>query len=629
MFVFIAAAAYDRSRTLSSRLDFRILGPLEVTREALALPLGSPKQRALLGFLLLHANESVSRDRLVDELWGDAAPPTVNTALSGYVMKLRRALANGDEEGVLATRAPGYVLQVEPEAIDAVVFERLVEEGRAALARGEAVEAAELLRDALGLWRGPAFADLAYEPFAQQEIRRLEELRVEALEERADADLALGRRDGFVPELEALVAEHPYRERLRAQLILALYRCGRQADALAAYQAARRTLLDELGLEPGRRLQELEHGILHHDPALEAPAPAEPPGAPEPQPPARGPRWKRVPVLATVSLALVLAVAAAAALSLRDGSTDPPKPVALVGDSVVAIDPRTVSVVGETPLRGTPMAVAVGEGSVWVTVAEQTLVRIDAETRKVRARIDLGMQPIELAVGNGAVWVLNVDGDALIRVDPRTDDVVATIPLVRGNSRGAGQVVVGGGAVWVVHGRRVSRIEPATNTATVVRPPGVMTIDYGDDSLWLQSKGYGTEIERVVPSTSATLSRFPISPVGRGVCCDGGISFGAGAIWTRPDVDPAIFKLNPDDGHLIGSVKLGRTVNGVAFGEGAMWILGADNTVLRIDADAERVTKMLQLDVPLIYVPHGWGTEMHRLIAAGEGTVWVVAGRRF
>src|SRR5215208_1916315 len=304
---FVRARAYDRHMSVHSRIDFRILGPLEVVREAHALPLGTPKQRALLGFLLLHTNESVSRDRLVDELWGEAAPATVNAALSGYLTKLRRALANGDDESVLATRAPGYVLQVEPDSLDAVVFERLIEEGRAALARGEAVEAATRLRDALSLWRGPALADLAYEPFAQQEIRRLEELRVEALEERVEADLALGRHDSLVPELEALVAEHPYRERLRAQLILALYRCGRQADALAAYQAARRTLDEELGLEPGRRLQELEQAILQHDPAIEAPArPAESAVVDDRPPPPRRGRWKRPLVLAAAAIVLAL-----------------------------------------------------------------------------------------------------------------------------------------------------------------------------------------------------------------------------------------------------------------------------------------------------------------------------------
>jgi len=619
---FVRARAYDRHMSVHSRIDFRILGPLEVVREAHALPLGTPKQRALLGFLLLHANESVSRDRLVDELWGEAAPATVNAALSGYLTKLRRALANGDDESVLATRAPGYVLQVEPDSLDAVVFERLIEEGRAALARGEAVEAATRLRDALSLWRGPALADLAYEPFAQQAIRRLEELRVEALEERVEADLVLGRHDRLVPELEALVGEHPYRERLRAQLILALYRCGRQADALAAYQAARRTLVDELGLEPGRRLQELEQAILHQDPALEAPVRA--PQAPaQEDPPPRRPRWKRPLILVAAALALTVAVTAAAAVSLRDASTGQPKPIPLTGDSVVAIDPRTDVVIGETPVGEPPVAIAVAEGSVWAAIPDHTLVRIDARTRRVRRRIDLGAKPLDVAAGNGAVWVLTLDADAVIRVDARTDAVVARIPLGGTRFPGSGQILVGGGTVWVVQGSSVSRVEPATNTATVVHRPGVWMTAYGEDSLWVKTGPSGNEVERVVPSTNATLSRFGTGALGRGTCCDGGFSFGAGAVWTRPARDHRIFKLNSDDGHLIGSVNLGRTVNGVAFGEGAMWILGEDNTVLRVDPRSERLTKTLQLDVPIA------SAQLHRLIAAGEGAVWVAVGRRF
>jgi len=597
-------------------------------REARALQLGSPKQRALLGFLLLHANEPVSRDRLVDELWGDAAPPTVNAALSGYLTKLRRALANGDEDAVLATRAPGYVLQVDPEALDAAVFDRLVEEGRAALARGEAGEAAALLREALALWRGPALADLAYEPFAQQEIRRLEELRVEAVEERVDADLALGRHDRLVPELEVLVAEHPFRERLRAQLILALYRCGRQADALAAYQAARRTLDEELGLEPGRRLQELEQAILQHDPAIEAPArPAESAVVDDRPPPPRRGRWKRPLVLAAAAIVLALVAATATALSRGGGSTHEAKPVALVGESVVAIDPRTVSVIGETQVGGTPTAVAVGERSVWVTIPEHTLVRIDPKTRKVRAKIDLGTEPLDVAVGNGAVWVLNYQTDTVVRVDPRTDAVVATIPVRGFVVYSAGHLVVGGGSVWVVGGRSVSRIEPATNTATQVRPPSVWTIDYGDNSLWVQSGHLGGVFERVVPSTNATLSRFTVAKVGRGTCCDGGFAYGAGAVWTALENDRTLFKLNPDDGHLLGSVNLGHKLLGIAFGEGAIWVLGRDNTVMRVDPVSEVVTKTRRLDVPVIVSRGGFGTQLHRFVAAGEGAVWVAAGR--
>lgn len=200
----------------------------------------------------------------------------MNAVLNGYLSKLRRVLADGDGDAVLATQAPGYVLRVPAERLDARRFEGLFQEGREALARGDADQAAASLRAALALWRGPALADLVDQQFAQSEIRRLDELRLAALEDRIDADLALGRHDALVAELETLVAENPYRERLQGQLLLALYRSGRQAEALEAYQRARRTLLGELGIAPGPRLQELERAILRQDPALdvEAPAPA-------------------------------------------------------------------------------------------------------------------------------------------------------------------------------------------------------------------------------------------------------------------------------------------------------------------------------------------------------------------
>jgi DNA-binding SARP family transcriptional activator len=252
-------------------VEFRILGPLEVAGDGDdIIPLASAKQRALLAILLLSANEVVSADRLIDELWGEQGPESGRTALQVLVSKLRKAL--GDAGARLITRPPGYVIRLEREQLDLRRFERLVEEADAA----EPQVAAGRLREALALWRGPALTDLAYESFAQPAIGRLEELRLAALEKRIDADLALGRDSELVAELEGLVAGHPLREGLRAQLMLALYRCGRQADALAAYQAARRTLIDELGIEPSPRLRELERAILRQDPSLElarAPAP--------------------------------------------------------------------------------------------------------------------------------------------------------------------------------------------------------------------------------------------------------------------------------------------------------------------------------------------------------------------
>lgn len=251
-------------------MEFRILGPLEAWAEGRELSLGGPKPRALLAVLLLHPNEIVPADRLIDELWGEDSPEDAAAALRVNVSRLRKALA----PDVLTTRSPGYALRVEPDALDLQRFERLVDEGRTMLERGLATDAAARLRDGLSLWRGPALADFTYESFAQAPIARLEEIRLTAVELRIEADLVVGRHDELVGELEALVAEHPLRERLRSYLMTALYRSGRQAEALDAYQSARRALVDQLGVEPSTALQELERAILNHDPSLDVEVPA-------------------------------------------------------------------------------------------------------------------------------------------------------------------------------------------------------------------------------------------------------------------------------------------------------------------------------------------------------------------
>jgi predicted ATPase/DNA-binding SARP family transcriptional activator len=245
--------------------QFRLLGPLEVAVDGKPAALGGQKQRALLATLLLEPNRVVSGDRLIDAVWGEIPPETARNTIQVYISQLRKRLP----AGALETVPPGYRLVVDPATVDLFEFVRLCDEGRSALAAGDAGTAAKTLRAALGLWRGDALADLASVPFAQTEVLRLEEQRAAAFEDRIDADLALGRHDQLVPELEALVAEHPLRERLRAQLMLALYRAGRQADALSAYQRARTTLVEELGIEPGDALRRLERAILAHDPSLD------------------------------------------------------------------------------------------------------------------------------------------------------------------------------------------------------------------------------------------------------------------------------------------------------------------------------------------------------------------------
>ncbi len=248
-------------------MDFRLLGPIEVVGDGdVELRIGTGRQRALLGLLVLHANEAVSRERLVDELWGSPPPPTAHKMLHNQVSSLRQALGRN---GRLETLGSAYRLNVERGELDVDRFESLLTAGRAQL-DGDPEVAAATLRRALALWRGPPLADLAHESFAQPEIGRLEERRSTAFEARVEAELALGRHEDLVSELEAAVAREPLREHLRAQLMLALYRCGRQADALEEYRRARATLVEEIGVEPGAELRSLQTAILAQDPELDA-----------------------------------------------------------------------------------------------------------------------------------------------------------------------------------------------------------------------------------------------------------------------------------------------------------------------------------------------------------------------
>jgi DNA-binding SARP family transcriptional activator len=243
-------------------LEFRILGPLEVIAEGEPVAVGTGRQRTLLAALLLEPGRVVRTDRLLQDIWGDEPPRTAKTALHNLVAQLRKQLG----EDVLDTRSPGYVLRVTPEQVDAHRFEAVLAVARKAAPE----ERRRLLGDALALWRGPALAEFTFDQFAQSEIRRLEELRLAAVEERIETDLELGRHGDVVGELEALVAEHPLRETLRRHLMLALYRAGRQAEALEAYQDARSRFVDELGIEPGPALRRIQAEILRHDVASPA-----------------------------------------------------------------------------------------------------------------------------------------------------------------------------------------------------------------------------------------------------------------------------------------------------------------------------------------------------------------------
>jgi DNA-binding SARP family transcriptional activator len=338
--------------------------------------LGAPKQRALLAVLLLHRGEPVSSDRLIDEIWGEQPPASANKLVQGYVSNLRKVLGDGR----LVTQGRGYMLRTEPGQTDVDRFEALAARGRRALDDGDALTAAAVLREALAVWRGPALSDFAYEPFAQPEIARLEESRLVVLEDRIDADLASGEHARLVGELDALVREHPLRERLQGQLMLALYRSGRQADALETYHIARDRLVDELGLEPGRALRELERAILAQDPALD------PPGRPAARSsPVTARRKFRGGVLIAAGGAVLLAAIVAAAVKLAGAGAST---VRVAPNSVAEIDPASDRVVGAVGVGTRPGAIAYGAGSLWTAnLDDQTISRIDPGSMRVLGTI--------------------------------------------------------------------------------------------------------------------------------------------------------------------------------------------------------------------------------------------------
>jgi DNA-binding SARP family transcriptional activator/DNA-binding beta-propeller fold protein YncE len=586
------------------------------------LALGSPRQRALLGLFLVHLNEPIPRERLIEELWADAAPKTVNAVLNVYLSRLRRLLAGGNGEQPLLTEAAGYVLSVRRELLDAHRFESMLEQGRRELANAEVERASLTLRDALALWRGAALADLALEPFAETEIARLEELRLAALETRIEADLALGRHDSLVAELESLVAAQPYREGLRAQLMLALYRSGRQAEALETYRRARRTFSEELGIEPGPRLQELERAILRHDSSLAPPGP-EPPAAEAAEPIGRTRPKRRLARRSTLALAIVLAVAIAAGLvaAVRDPSGGSPVPVELVGDSVALLDPGTGTIVDEIPVGGTPTGPALGEGSVWVANRDDNLLlRVDPRSGEVVRRIGLGVVPTEVAVGAGSVWVLS--DRALVRFDPAINEVVDTVPLSPGSGRGWSHMEIVGNAVFVCSCATdgppgsVIRVDPARRSTVTVRRGPVWTIAHGERALWAITGWEQETIERIDPKTNAVVERIPLGRIGPTHGWRHRLAVGGGALWVSTPT--SLWRIDPATERFQGSVSLDHSAEGsLATGDGAVWLASSDGMVLRVDPDSATEGKPIPLGT-LIYPADPWDA-----LTVGEGGVWV------
>ena len=531
--------------------------------------------RALLAVLLLHRGEVVSTDRLIDALWGEQASETAAKTVQVYVSNLRKALG----DGLLVTRGRGYLLQAEACHVDSDRFEALVAEGRATLQAGDGRGAAELLGRALALWRGPPLADLAYERFAQAEIARLEEARVEALEDRIDADLAVGELAGLVGELEALVDEYPLRERLHGQLMLVLYRSGRQADALEHYREAREAMVEQLGLEPGPRLQELERAILAQDPALDPPPRASRP------PPSAARRSRRGGWMIAAAAAILLAALVAAAVRLSGSGAGS---VRVAANSVAVIDPRSDGVIAAVPVGTRPGAITFGSGSVWIANQDdQTISRIDPATLQALRTLSVAEVPTGLAASNNAIWVAGASPDgsgALVNAINTVFDEVGPTERV-GDVWGGGTVRVAsqGDAVWVApFGGLLSRLGAMTGHVVQQLDPssGGSAIAVGGGAVWLTDTE-GDNVTRVDPSGLVT----PI-PVGNGPT---GVAFGYGDVWVADSLDNAVVRINPTTRGMT-KIPVGTSPAGVAVGEGSVWVADSgDGTVTRIDPRTGKV----------------------------------------
>ena len=504
-------------------MEFLVLGPVEVRIDGKAVPLGGPKQRSLLALLLLNANEVVSRERLIDTLWGERASAGAQRSLDSYVSRLRTLLGNERVE----RRAPGYMLHVETGELDLERFEALLEQGRAAAAAGDAGAARNLLREALTLWRGRALADLESEPSLGRETERLEERRLLALEGRIDADLELGGSSELVSELERLVAEHPFRERLLGQLMLALYRAGRQADALAAFRAGRQRLAAELGLEASPDLRELERRILAHDPML---------GALASRPARRSPRITRTRAAAAAIALAAVAASVVAGIKLGTGGSTASTP----RSSTTGVFELT----GKSSLAGTsltdgPTAMVADASSIWLAEPSAgAVVRVALSSGQVEQTVGLDGSPSTLAVGGGSVWAAGVPGATVYRIDQSTERV--------------------------------------TDHISLPRDARVVALAYGFGRLWVGD--WNQELLAYDPATDRPVQRFQID------VHPSALAAGAGAVWIADYDHGLVEELDPRTGDDLGTIAVGAGPLAIAVGDGSVWVANSiDNTVSKID----------------------------------------------
>jgi YVTN family beta-propeller protein len=574
-------------------VEFGVLGPLRVLRSGKPVPLGGPRQRAVLALLLLEANRVVSLDRLAEQVWAGRPPDGAAPTLQTYVFHLRAAIEpdrpRGSPGQVLTSRPHGYLLNVPRSSLDAAVFEDLVAIGQTALEAGRYEEAADTFRRALRLWRGPLLADLADADFVRPEAARLEELRLGAVEARVDADLALGRHRALVAELEQLVSQNPLRERLHYQLILTLYRCQRQADALAAYRRVRDLLATELGIDPGEPLQQLHRAVLAQDPVLGPPTAAAAPvhePTPAPPPPPDAPAKTRRQGRRMLAAGAVVAVLGAGLIAIATRPWEAGPPV-LPGNSVGLLNSSGDQVGDPVAVGQSPDGVAFGAGAVWaVNTADGTVSRIDPGTPPRVQTIIVGGTPVAVTVTGDDVWVANSADGKVWRINARSNGPVQPIDV--GNRPVA--IASGPSGVWVANQAddTVQRIDPVTGRADapILVGGGPDALAVGQRTVWIANGTDGT-VSRINADTGAEAGSAVI--VGPGPA---GIAVTPSVVWVTNLLAQSVSKIDPSSARVVDTIPVGDGPRSVVATDDAVWVSAEfDGTVSRIDPGTDRVTR--------------------------------------
>jgi len=579
-------------------VEFRLLGPLEASGPAGAAALGGRKQRLLLAVLLVHAGEFVSREVLVDALWPAQPPPSAVPTIESYVSRLRGLLRTvGGSAAVIESGPAGYRVERDGHRIDRDEFERLAVAARIALDCGDAPQAVARATEAVALWRGPALAGLADEIALRADVAALQERRVQVLETCAEATLACGRVSDAIAQLTVEVNRHPAREHLRALLMLALYRAGRQAEALEAYQQARSYLVEELGLEPGSELRNLQARVLKHDKSLAGPdervldlpgsdrIAARSPAAEAARPPRRG----RSAVVAA-GLAAAVALAAVVMWSVG-GSGDKALARVLLAPSLRLLDVSGSRTRAAAALGAIPTRIAAGSGSTWATSYDDgTLLRTDPRSLAVRQTINVGHGPTGVTVTSGDVWVADTLDGVLARVD------IATSSLVQRVSVGTAptEVAAGAGAVWVSNtgDGTVSRVDSRTGTVLNTTPVGAAPkgVAAGAGGVWVAVSGAGI-VARLDPRSGRVLDRIQ---VGSGPAQ---IAVGRDGVWVGNELDSTVSLIDPGSDTVVLTRAVSGTPAALAVAGGGLWVAARDLAILTL-VRASGALRVAQLPSP-------------------------------